>query len=484
VAQRIALLTSEATPFAKTGGLADVTGALAKYLHGAGHDVRLFMPLYSSIDRARWHLARVPGFADLPLQFGGHAWRFDLWSGVVPQSGAPALFVDCPALYARPAIYTSDPDEHLRYLALTHAVFEVCIRSAWSPRIMHFNDWHTAFGPLLLKTIHAGNKLFERTRSVLTIHNIGYQGMFGAAQAGDIGLGAFAGWLHQDDLRHGRVNSLKHGVMYADAITTVSPTYAREILTPQFGMGLEGALRERGSVLSGILNGVDYDDWDPGHDRFLPRPYSAQSLDLKAGLKQEFLQRLHLRFGPRTALFGVVSRFTAQKGFDLLFDTLPAVLSRRDLCLVALGNGEAKYEGFFTSLQQRFPERVVYHRGYSEEMAHWIEAASDVFLMPSLYEPCGLNQMYSLRYGTIPIVRRTGGLADSVEMWDGANQTGTGIVFNDFNTEAMSWAMNTAFDLYAKPKTWHQLMQNAMAQDFSWQRQGALYVDLYSRLTG
>ncbi len=483
VSHAICLLASEATPFAKTGGLADVAGALTKHLHAAGHDVRLFLPLHAQVDRAAFAVAPVEGLQDLPLQFGPHRLRFSLHSALLPRSGARVWFVDVPGLFARAALYTGDADEHLRFIAFTRAVLATCQRWAWAPQILHCNDWHTAFGPLLLKTAFAWDRLFDSTRSVLTIHNIGYQGVFAAAQVPDLGIGPpDTSRLHQDDLRAGRVNALKHGILYADAITTVSPTYAQEIMTPQYGMGLEGVLAGRAAQLWGILNGVDYDDWDPRHDRFLPRHYGPDSLDVKASLKTELMQRLGLRRQPGTALLGVVSRFTVQKGFDLLFDTLAPLLAERDACLVALGSGESRYEAYFADLQQKFPGRVVVHRGYSDELAHWIEAAADLFLMPSLYEPCGLNQMYSLRYGTIPVVRRTGGLADSVQMFDPASGAGTGIVFDHFDAPAMDWAMRTGLDLHARPDVWARLVQNAMAQDFSWGRQTREYEALYRRL--
>ena len=479
------MLASEATPFAKTGGLADVAGALTRHLHAAGHDVRLVMPLYSQIDRTAHGIEPVAGYSDQPLEFGPHRYRWSLHVAPLPRSGARAWFIDIPVLHARGTLYGNAPDEHLRFIALTRAALELCQRWGWAPQILHCNDWHTAFAPLLLRTAYAWDRLFDPVRTVLTIHNIGYQGEFAAAQVPDLGIGPpDTARLHQDDLRAGKVNALKHGILYADAITTVSPTYAREILTPQYGMGLEQVLRQRAAQLRGILNGVDYEDWDPRHDRFLPRHFDAGSLPVKAALKSELMSRLRLERREATALFGIVSRFTPQKGLDLLFDTLPALLGERDLALAALGNGDARYEVFFEGLQARFPGRVVYHRGYSDELAHWIEAASDVFLMPSLYEPCGLNQMYSLRYGTIPIVRRTGGLADSVRMFDPATGTGTGIVFNDFDAPAMSWAMRTALDLHAQPALWSQLVRNAMAEDFSWTRQVREYEALYTELAG
>jgi starch synthase len=236
--------------------------------------------------------------------------------------------------------------------------------------------------------------------------------------------------------------------------------------------------------LVGILNGVDYAEWDPRHDRYLPQHFDPDTLEIKGELKRQFLQRLGLKTPPTTPLAGIVTRLASQKGIDLMFESLPQVLEWRDLGFVALGSGDAQYEKFLADLQQSFPGRVVFRRGYDDELAHWIEAACDLFLMPSLYEPCGLNQMYSLRYGTVPIVRKTGGLADSVAHYDPDTGQGTGIVFNDFDAEALEWGLNTALDLYAEPAQWTRLVRNGMQRDFSWQRQGSLYVELYQRLIG
>jgi starch synthase len=241
-------------------------------------------------------------------------------------------------------------------------------------------------------------------------------------------------------------------------------------------------LRARGAALTGILNGVDYDEWDPRHDRYLPQHFDLNTLEVKAQLKQSLLTRLPLTVPVTTPLAGIVSRLASQKGIDLMFESVPQVLEWRDMALVALGSGEPQYERFFTELQQNFPGRVLFHRGYSDELAHWIEAACDIFVMPSLYEPCGLNQMYSLRYGTVPIVRNTGGLADSVENYDPDTGTGTGIVFNDFDTEALEWGLNAALDYYAEPEHWARLVRNGMRRDFSWERQGAIYVELYEKV--
>jgi starch synthase len=479
---KICAIASEVAPFAKTGGLADVTAALTKYLHARGHDIRLFMPLYSSVDRDLYALTPSLKLSQLGVSVGPHWYGYSVYEAVLPGSEAQVYLIDCPALYARDQIYSEAPDEHLRFLALTRIAIECCQHWGWSPQILHCHDWHAGFGPLLLRAAYGWDQLFAHTRSVLTIHNIGYQGAFSAAAVADVGLGDNTALLHQDDLRTGHINVLKHGCMYADAITTVSPTYAAEIRTPQYGMGLEDVLRGRASSLVGILNGVDYYEWDPRNDRHIGVHYDASQLPVKAALKQQFLTRMGLQAGAGTALVGVVSRLATQKGIELIVAALPRLLAHRDLVLVALGAGDARYEQALRELAQAWPGRVVFQQGYNEELAHWIEAASDMFLMPSQYEPCGLNQMYSLRYGTVPVVRRTGGLADSVQRYDPATGSGTGIVFEPFTADALVGALDSALDLYAQASHWTRLVRNGMAEDFSWQRQGGHYVALFERM--
>jgi starch synthase len=478
----VCLLASEAAPLSKTGGLADVSAALTKYLHATGHDVRLFTPLYKSIDRAKFNARPLQTLQNFEVPVGSHRFTFSALTTHLPGSAAPVYLLDCPALFERATLYTTDPDEHLRFLAFTRAVFIVCQRLQWSPRIMHCNDWHTAFTPLFLKALYDTDPLFKNTRSLLTIHNIGYQGIFSSTAIADVDLGPKSYLLHQDDLRAGKINPLRHGIMYADAITTVSPTHAREICTNAYGMGLQDTLRARGGALTGILNGVDYDEWDPRRDRHLPQHYDPDHLQIKAELKREFIGRMGFNIAPEVPLGGIVSRLAQQKGIELMFDSLPQILSWREFALVVLGSGESQYEEFFAQLQADFPGRVVFRQGYDDPLSHWIEAACDLFLMPSLYEPCGLNQMYSLRYGTVPVVRKTGGLADSVEHYNPDTGVGTGIVFNDFNAEALEWGVNTALDLYAAPTHWQRLVRNGMRRDFSWHKQGGMYVELYERL--
>jgi starch synthase len=391
--------------------------------------------------------------------------------------------VHCPEVYDRPSLYTSGVDEHLRFLVLQRAALDGCQRMQFAPNIVHCNDWHTALMPMLLKSVYSWDQLFAATRSVLSIHNIGYQGIFNAATTYDIGsdVRSLVSW---ETLVGGGFNWLREGVRHADRITTVSPTYAKEICTPVGGHGLDGALKARPEGVVGILNGVDYSEWNPATDRYLKHHFTPQDLSGKRAIKRSLLDWMNLSVSATAPMLGVVSRMTVQKGFDLLFDSLPQLLATRDMSLIALGSGESRYEDFFVGLQRRFPERVVFHRGYSEELSHLIEAASDMFLMPSQYEPCGLNQMYSLKYGTVPIVRRTGGLADSVQMWDPATRQGTGVVFNDFDVPGLEWAIHTALDFFKDQDAWTQLMRNGMAQDFSWDRQTAEYVRLYEEVIG
>ena len=480
----VCLLASEVTPLSKTGGLADVAGALAKVLAQAGHDVRVFTPAYASVDRAACGARAVPQLAKLRVSIGTQAFACAVLRGRLP-GGAPVYLIDCPQLFARASLYTADADEHLRFLVFTRAALMAARELRWAPRLVHCNDWHTAFAPLFLRTLFRDEPLLAPARTLLTIHNIGYQGIFPAARVADLALAPEeAALLYQADLRAGHINALREGIRYAHAINTVSPTHAREICTDEYGMGLADSLRARAADLSGILNGVDYEIWDPRHDAFLPERYDPQHLAVKGQLKRAFLARQGLDPDPRVPLVGLVSRLASQKGIELMFEALPKVLAARPLCFTALGAGEAQYEEFFSALALKFPGRVHFQRGYDDALAHWIEAASDMFLMPSRYEPSGLNQMYSLRYGTVPIVRRTGGLADSVQHYDAASGAGTGIVFNDFDPPALEWALHTALDLYGQPEHWTRLVQNGMACDYSWTRQGAEYLALYARLIG
>ncbi len=484
MALRICFVAAETAPFAKAGGLADVAGALGKYLHLGGHDIRLFLPLYSSIRREHPELQPVPQLQNLAVQLGSYHYNFSVATLPLPGAQTPVYLIDCPDCYDRPSIYTADADEHRRFLVLTHAAFICCQYLAFAPQIMHFNDWHTAIGSLLLRGPFKWDRLFESTRSVLTLHNLGYQGVIGASATPEVLVGAPSVMLDPHDLAAGQINLLRTGIVHSDLITTVSPTYAREIQTPEYGMGIEDLLRARSDSLIGILNGVDYEVWDPRRDSYLPRHFGTTRLRVKASLKQELLQRLGLTAGisTRTPLIGIVSRLVSQKGFDLVAEALPALMRRREFCLIAVGSGEPQFERLFTELARAHPERVYFYSGYSDEFAHWTEAASDMFLMPSRYEPCGLNQMYSLRYGTVPVVRRTGGLADSVQPFDIATRQGTGFLFEAYTAQALTGTLEAALDLYQREEYWLRLMRNGMGKDFSWRTQVQRYLEAYQRI--
>ncbi|MDX1643308.1 MAG: glycogen synthase [Thermoanaerobaculia bacterium] len=478
----IAIASAEAAPLAKTGGLGDVTAALTRELARRGEDVRLFLPFYSTIDRSLVDGAvRVDFLQRMPVELGGRRLEMSIWTTRLPGDPSPAIYlVDCPPLYHRDAIYTQGSDEALRFAYFSRAVVESCQRMGWGPDVVHCNDWHTALLPLYLATDYSWDRLFAATGTLLTIHNIAYQGVFDIDLLESLGLDDRRDSLDRDDLAAGRFNFLKTGILHADLLSTVSPTHAREIRSPEYGMGLEGLLRARSSDLVGILNGVDYAVWDPATDPYLPHNYSPDDLSGKRRTKQVVMAEAGLSGDESTPLLGIVSRLTAQKGFDLAFDILPGALRVSDLRLLALGTGERRYEGFFEALQKAHPGRVVFHRGYSERLAHQVEAAADIFLMPSRYEPCGLNQMYSLKYGTPPIVRATGGLADSVEPWDG--ERGTGFVFEHFTADGLAWALDRALTVFRDRDAWRRLMTNGMRRDFSWQRQVGAYADLYRRL--
>ncbi len=482
-ALKLCIVASEMMPFAKTGGLADVAGALSRQLAFLGHEVRAFVPFYRSIRENFKDVRGVDAVQGVPIAIGADRFEFSLLELDNGRKGPTVYFIDCPAMFSRASLYTEDPDEHRRFILFSRAVLESCQRLRYSPDIIHCNDWHTAFLPLYLKSVYAWDQLFARSRSVLTIHNIGYQGEFAAGQAADLGLGFSENRLQQSDLRAGIINPLKHGIVFADAVTTVSPTYAREICVTPLGMGMQDALSQRHDPIVGILNGVDYEEWDPRTDPHLEHHFHLADVRGKIRNKRRLIERSGLRFGDSVPLMSMVTRLAEQKGVDLLFDSLPPLLNARLFGLVVLGAGERRYREFFETLAAQFPGQVAFHRGYDEPLAHLIEAGSDMFLMPSRYEPCGLNQMYSLRYGTIPIVRKTGGLADSVQHFDPGSGAGTGVVFEHYDAPAVSWAINTALDWFADAPSWRKLMRNAMAQDFSWQHQIQQYDALYRRLT-
>ena len=476
---KICVATAEFAPLAKTGGLADVCASLATCLHRRGHDVRVLLPFYSTIDTHLLRVAPLPGLQDLETRLGTRRLRYSIDAARLPGNGLPVHLLRCPEFYDRPGIYTEDSDEHLRFALLSQAALAMCQHTHFAPDIVHCHDWHAALLPLYLKTVYAWDRLFAHTRSCLTLHNVGYQGIFPAASLPELGLAGAERELPGEDLARGQVNFLKAGVLHADLLTTVSPGYAREIRMPQYGMGLEELLRARSGSLVGILNGIDYREWNPETDPLIPCTYSRHRPGGKQSCKLRLLAELGLAEEPATPLVGMVSRLVSQKGIELVQQAIPPLLGERRFAMAVLGSGEPAYESFFAELERAFPGRVAFRRGYDNALAHRIEAGSDMFLMPSLYEPCGLNQMYSLRYGTVPVVRMTGGLADSVSHFDAASGRGDGIVFRDYDANGLRWALETALALYADRRRWRRAMQNGMRKDFSLERQCRSYEERF-----
>jgi starch synthase len=480
---KVLFVSSEVAPFRKTGGLGDVAGALPKALARRGVDVRVVTPLYQGID---WQaFERLDGALDVPMYFGTA--RAGVRMGQLPGSNVPLYFLehnqyfDRPFLYGPPGQGYSDNLE--RFVFLSRASLELCKALGWFPDVAHANDWQTALVPVYLNTVEWGRPL-HGTASVFTIHNLSYQGNQGSGAHFISGLG----WEHfnPSEFEHfGDFNPLKAALVHSTMLSTVSPTYAREIQTPGFGFGLDGVLASRSRQLQGILNGIDVDHWDPSRDPHLPARFDRTDLAGKALCKAALQREMGLPQRPDVPIFGVISRLTPQKGLDILAFSLEQLLAW-DLQLVVLGTGDAEAERFFSSMAARRGDKIRCFIGFDDGLSHRIEAGADFFVMPSRFEPCGLNQMYSLRYGTLPIVRSTGGLADTVQNYVEATGGGTGFVFGDLTPDALAntvgWSLSTYHD---RPAHILQMRRRAMEQDFSWERAAGdyqrLYLDAYER---
>lgn len=474
------MVSSEASPWAKSGGLADVLGALPNALARIGHPVATLIPRYMGARDAP--ATRV--IDGLPIVLGSGIYPVSIWQLI---GGDPRIYFLDHAVYNRPGIYGDQTgefgDNHIRFALLSKAALEIS-RRLFTADIIHCHDWQAALVPAYLKDPRVVDPALLGIRTLLTIHNLGYQGHFPRYRFGDLGLpaefdnpGVLEFW--------GNICLLKAGILMADALNTVSPTYAEEIQTPEFGFGMDGMLRGRADVLSGILNGVDYTRWDAERDPLIPARYTAAQVaagDLtgKELCKLELVREMGL---PETAmeqpLVGIVSRFAEQKGFDLISQVADEMF-REDLNLAVLGSGDRHYEEIFRSLQRRFPDKIGLRLGYDEALSHRIEAGADIFLMPSHYEPCGLNQIYSLRYGTVPVVRATGGLEDTISAAPDANATG--FKFVDYNGNALLSAVREACAGWKNRKAWVQMMARGMRKDFSWTASAGEYSRLYGSI--
>ncbi len=469
---KVLMVGSEAAPYAKSGGLADVLGALPIALARQGADVAALLPRYASISLEA--MRRV--YDGFPVALGGDVYRGTIY--LQEHRGVRFFFLDIPALYDRQGLYSENggdyPDNFLRFAALSVAGCEA-VRRLFRADILHCHDWQTGLLPYYLRTRYWTDPTFAAVKSVFTIHNLAYQGIFGRDALPRIGLKDSA--FTSGDLEfHGNISYLKAGIAFADTVTTVSPTYAREIQTPIAGWGLDGLLRERGKDLHGILNGADYTVWNPATDPYIAAGYDASNLGGKAACRKDLLETMGMDPAALDGVpvIGVVARLSSQKGFDLVADVADELMNEK-LALVVLGCGEARYEDVFYHLASQYPGRVAFQCGHDEALAHKIQAGSDLFLMPSQFEPCGLSQIYSLRYGTVPIVRAVGGLDDTVS-------EETGFKFADYNGQEMLAAIRDAVKAFDNKKAWKKRMLAGMRQDFSWATSADHVLELYREL--
>jgi len=472
---RVAILTSEAVPFAKTGGLADVSGALPQALKQQDIDVRLVLPLYEQIDRA---LLNGGSVENVRVEWRGQVHHVRFWFS--DAAGAPAYLLETPEFFARPSIY-GYKDDHIRFAFFSRAALALLKYLDWQPDVLHGNDWPCGFAIVELRARRRSEQFFQKTRSLFSLHNAGYQGMF---DAGDLWWLGFGEPPERDDFMLDRhASALKAGIIAADALSTVSPRYAREIQTPEQGHELDWLLRARSDRLVGIANGVDYNIWNPETDPHIAANFSADDLSGKRECKIDLLRRFGLPEDADRPILATISRLVGQKGYDLIRQISGWILETGSF-FIALGKGAQEYEEFLQRWHDSAPRQVGIYKGYAgEPLAHQIEAGADMFLMPSLYEPCGLNQMYSMRYGTVPIVRATGGLDDTVQQFNPEDDTGTGFKFGPYDAAVLREKIREALYFYARPEQWQKIQFNGMLVDNSWEAAAKKYLDLYQEIT-
>ncbi|MFZ0479093.1 MAG: glycogen synthase GlgA [Terriglobales bacterium] len=474
----IAFAASECVPFSKTGGLADVVGALPRALASLGHQVSVYVPRYRQTKLT--DPQTVVRSITVPFD---DKYRFCSVVTAGASAGVRYYFIDYPDYFDRDAIYGTPagdyPDNAERYALFSRAVIEAS-KILGVPNVFHCHDWQTALVPIMLRTIYAEDPAFQDVGTVFTIHNMGYQGLFPSEILPLLMLPWDLLTISKMEF-FGQVNFLKGALVYSDLVTTVSKKYSHEIQTTEYGFGLEGVLRTRAATVAGILNGVDYDEWNPQTDKFIAAKFSPQDLTGKQKCKQDLLNQFGVQQADNKPVIGIVSRFVAQKGFDLIAQIMDR-LALEDMIVVALGTGDKLFEDMFQRLHKQFPNKIAAKIAFDNTIAHKIEAGADMFLMPSRYEPCGLNQIYSLKYGTVPIVRATGGLDDTIEPWDARTGKGTGFKFTEYTGEALLATIKQALLAYRDQSSWQALMRNGMARDFSWGASAREYGKLYERV--
>ena len=481
---RVLFVTPEAVPFAKTGGLADVAGALPKFLHELGCELKLVLPYYRMVKNSGLPFEYLGEKLEVPI--GDEILEADIYQSQLIQD-IPIYFIGRDEFFDREYLYSTPKGDYFdnaeRFIFFSKAALLFCQLMDFPPNLIHHHEWQTGLIPAYLKSIYRNEPFFSHTAALFTIHNIAYQGLFKREKFSLTGL-PMEMYNPEGIEFWERINFMKAGIVYADVINTVSQKYSEEIQSPEFGYGLEGILRKRREDLYGILNGVDYQDWDPSHDPHLIVRYDFQNIWGKRECKKDLLKEFNLPSSlENSPLFGMISRLADQKGFDLLAEILEELFTL-DVGFVLLGTGEQKYHDFFTQIARKYPQKAGIRIAYDDRLAHKIEAGVDLFLMPSKYEPCGLNQIYSLRYGTIPIVRATGGLDDTIVNYDPTTRKGNGFKFIRYDAKEFLNQIKVAIGLYSQPEHWKQLLRNAMTSDFSWERSAEAYLQLYQKALG
>ena len=475
---KIVFVASESVPYSKTGGLADVVGALPKAVASLGYEVEVFIPRYKVTKPGA--LLTDAGSVTAPLSGG---FKFASIQIASSANGVRTYLMDCPELFDRDQLYMANgkdyPDNAQRFAAFSIGALEFIKRSSTAPAVIHCHDWQSALVPVYLRSLYAEDPFYRNTSVLFTIHNIGYQGLFPPEIMAQISINP--NLFRIEGLEYyGKVNLLKGGIVFSDYVSTVSQKYAQEIQTDEYGHGLEGVLRNRADRLVGILNGVDYEDWNPATDKLIAANYYPGDMKGKEICKKALLEKLGARNPDLDRpVLGIVSRFVRQKGFDLIAQVADELM-REEIYIAALGTGEPEYEELFRALSAKYPDKFLVSVAYDNTLAHQIEAGADMFLMPSRYEPCGLNQIYSMKYGTVPVVRATGGLDDTVQPFDG--EKGTGFRFRQYSPVALLACLQRAIATFRDRDAWLKLQQNCMQEDFSWTQSAKKYASLYENL--
>ncbi|HAR62254.1 MAG: glycogen synthase GlgA [Candidatus Margulisiibacteriota bacterium] len=479
----ILIASSEVVPFAKTGGLADVAGALPKEIKKLKHDVVVVMPCYKTIDKNKFKLELVGNF---DVQIAGGIEKADLYKTKLDKTTVPVYFIANPKYFDRDHLYQESGEDYIdndeRFAFFDRAILEMCKYLDYKPELIHCNDWQTALVPVYLKTLYLNDPFYTNTATLFTIHNLAYQGLFEPKKALQVTQLPAEVFSYEKLEFWGKFSFIKGGLIYADLLNTVSDMYSKEIQTEEYGCGLQGLLSTRSADLYGVINGIDYSVWDPKADPNIKENYSLQKLEGKEINKKELLKQYGLKYKENTPVIGVISRLADQKGFDLIAEIIDQLM-QKNLQIVILGTGEPKYHQLFASIAEKYPAKAGIALKYDAMLAQLIYAGSDMFLMPSRYEPCGLGQLISLKYGTIPIVRETGGLADTIVDYDLVDvfeaDKANGFMFLDYNSEKLLEKIERAVEVYADEKAWKKLMKNAMKYDFSWKASAIKYMELY-----